>query len=72
MQKQQYHEADLAYEKAKEYVDDHELEELLGIVKILKGQRKEGEALLKSSSQAQTLGSVAHDYLQGHIDEATL
>ncbi|AFS28181.1 transglutaminase family protein [Chlamydia psittaci] len=72
LQKQQYHEADLAYEKAKEYVDDHELEELLGIVKILKGQRKEGEALLKSSSQAQTLGSVAHDYLQGHIDEATL
>ncbi|WP_041462280.1 transglutaminase family protein [Chlamydia caviae] len=72
LQKQQYHEADLAYEKAKEYVDDDDLQELMGVVKILKGQKKAGEALLKSSSQAQSVGSVAYDYLQGNIDKATL
>ncbi|SYX09091.1 putative PEP-CTERM system TPR-repeat lipoprotein [Chlamydia poikilotherma] len=72
LQKQQYHEADLAYEKAKEYIDDDELQELLGVVKILKGQKKAGEILLKGSSQAQSMGSVAYDYLQGNIDKATL
>ncbi|WP_375793513.1 transglutaminase-like superfamily protein [Chlamydia sp. 12-01] len=72
LQKQQYHEADLAYEKAKEYIEDDELQELLGVVKILKGQKKAGEALLKNSSQAQSVGSVAYDYLQGNIDKATL
>ncbi|WP_348662690.1 transglutaminase family protein [Chlamydia vaughanii] len=72
LQKQSYSDADIAYEKAKDYVDDEELQELLGVVKILKGQKKAGEALLKSSSQAQKPGSVAYDYLHGNIDKDTL
>ncbi|BAE81153.1 conserved hypothetical protein [Chlamydia felis Fe/C-56] len=72
LQKQQYHEADQAYEKARKYIDDDELEELLGVVKILKGQKKAGEALLKNSLQSQSEGSVSYDYLRGNIDKATL
>lgn len=69
LQKQSYLDAEAAYEKAREYVDDRELEELLGIVKILRGKKKEGEAFLKRASISESLGE---DYLQGHMDVATL
>ncbi|MBX6687179.1 transglutaminase family protein [Chlamydia gallinacea] len=69
MQKQSYDSAEVAYEKAREYVEDRELDELLGIVKILKGKRKEGEALLQRAAHAK---SVGEDYLQGNMDRATL
>ncbi|AHK63267.1 transglutaminase family protein [Chlamydia avium] len=69
LQKQCYSDAGIAYEKAREYVNDREIEELLGIVKILNGEKKEGEALLKRSSCSKSIGE---DYLRGNLDIATL
>lgn len=73
LQKNNYKVADQAYERAKAYFeDDKELQELRGIVKILNGNKQEGEALLKNSSQSQMIGTLAYDYLHGYIDQQTL
>lgn len=72
LQKQQYHLADSAYARAKEYVEDDDLNELIGIVKLLKGEVKKGKAILRASSKAKIQGSIAHDYLMGYVDKETL
>lgn len=73
LQKQEYQRADEAYERAVAYFEDkQELQELRGVVKILKGDKKGGEALLKDSSQAQVVGSPAYDYLHGNMDDQML
>ncbi|ANH78925.1 transglutaminase family protein [Candidatus Chlamydia sanziniae] len=72
LQKEKYVEAEIAYEKAQQYLKDEELKELLGIVKILSGKKKEGKALLEQSCRAKEPGSVANDYLTSKINTQTL
>lgn len=72
LQKQKYAEAEASYEKALKYLEDEELKELLGFVRILQGKKKEGKHLLKHSPQAEVQGSMNYDYLHGNIDDKTL
>nr|WP_192940632.1 transglutaminase family protein [Candidatus Chlamydia corallus] len=72
LQKKKYKEAEEAYKKAQEYLQDAELQELLGFVQILGGKEKEGRSLIKNSHRATQKGSVAYDYLKGRINMPTL
>ncbi|SPN73306.1 hypothetical protein C10C_0121 [Chlamydia serpentis] len=72
LQKKRYKEAERAYKKAQKYLQDPELQELLGFVQILRGNKTEGKTLIKHSHRADQKGSLAYDYLKGRIDLATL
>ncbi|WP_201457002.1 transglutaminase family protein [Chlamydia sp. 17-3921] len=72
LQRQKYVDAEIAYEKALFYLQDEELQELLGFTKILLGKKDEGILFLQKSSQALIFGSMAYDYLHDNIDLETL
>ncbi|MBQ8498738.1 MAG: hypothetical protein IJ490_02905 [Chlamydia sp.] len=72
LQKGEFLKASQAYEKAKEYLSDEQILDLLGITYILSGRKREGESLLKKSTDRDCKGSVVHDYLQGYISSEAL
>lgn len=72
LQKGEFLQASRAYEKAKQYLADEQLSDLLGITYILLGKRKEGEFILKNSSERTRKGSAVYDYLQGYISSEVL